>query len=184
MANQTGRYSEAELALIKSTFGNKELLRAIQKVIYQTPLTAVEQSLLQVNLSPEVCKILRKMFLPDLKDDVPFDQVWDLTGSINFKERIAEDIVHHIKANALVIKYFNQQIKSLEEKNFTKKGRISFEKLIDTKKENNQIFINHLARANIMGTTIGRLTALKGLAETKEETEEEKNNRLLKDSTK
>jgi hypothetical protein len=177
---QIGRYSEAEMGIIKNTFNNEDLLKAIQKCILQLPLNSVDLSLLQVNLSgkEKVHKILRKMILPELTDDVPYEQFFDMTMAIDFKNKIHEEVTLNIKSNKILIAYFDQQLKMIEKGKYQGKGKISLKKLTeDEDLVSWDIYINTMARNNIIGTTSGRMKNLFLLAQpekTAQQLEEER----------
>lgn len=181
------RYSESELELLKGAFAdNDELLRAVQKSFFQLPLNAVELSMLEVIKSnKELQKIIRKIILPELTDDTPYAEVWDYQMGIDFRNKIPETIVADIKANKILIDYFDQQLKVLEQGGFQKEPEIKLKELsdIDDKLENN-IYIDVLARDNIIGTLAGRLNMIVGLAGQKEESAADQKKRLEQDSNK
>lgn len=187
MAKQDGRYSEQELAIIKATFNNDELLRALHKVFLQLPLNALNLSSLQLTLKDkkDIHKIIRKMFLPQLTDDVPYQHAVDITAVIDFKNKAYEEIVLHIQSSQLYIKYIDQQLKLIEKGKYqTKNPKINFKRLTESRGEDGtQLFINTLTRNNIVNTVSGRLMNLELLAKP-EETLEQRNERLQKDSTK
>lgn len=161
-----GRYDEQELATIKATFNNENLLRSLQKAFLQLPLTAVDLSNLSVNMNDKVKAIMRKMFLPQLTDNTNYNQMWDMTLSINVKDKMYEQVVLDIKSNDILIRYFDQQLKALEKGDYQKKQKIVLKKLTDLKDETDwNIYINVLARNNIIGTVAGRLNNLFLLAQ-------------------
>lgn len=181
---QVLRYSDEELNLIKSVFAdNDNSLKALQKVFLQIPLNAIDLSIIN-GWSKDLKKLLRKVFVPELNDDVPLTQVWDLTSSIDFKGKMMDEVVLNIKANKILLDYFNQQLKALDKNDF-KAPKITIEELtnIDNKTDW-QIYIDILARSNIIGTTQSRVLMLMTLAGKKDETPEERDKRLIKDSTK
>lgn len=182
---QTMRYSDAELDLIKSTFADNDILiRAIQKVFLQLPLNAVEMATLQTNMKGEMLKILRKTFIPKLEDDVPVKEVWDLWLGMDLKNKMVEDVVLMVKSNKIFLDYFEQQMKILEKGDY-KKGKILFADLIDNKdKIDSDIYKDIYARNTIFANLQGRLNQLVVLAGTIEETSEQREKRLERDSSK
>jgi hypothetical protein len=181
------RYNEAELFLLKNTFAeNDDLIKAIQKVFLQLPLNALDLSILQlISGNKEINKIIRKVVLPQLDDDVPYGEVWDYQLAIDFRSKMPENIVADIKANKILIDYFDQQLKVLEKADFRKEPKIKLAELADiTDKIPNDIYIDILARSNIIGTFASRLVMLAGLAGEKVESPEEQKRRLEQDSSK
>jgi len=182
---QTMRFNKQELELIKNTFaGNDNLLRAIQKVFVQVGLNAVELSLLETNLkTKEIKKLFRKIFKPELTDEVPYKQAFDLWLTIDLKNKMTDDAVLLIKSNKVFIDYWEQQIKVIEKAEWSKEQKIKFSELADIdEKLPNDIFIDIMARNTIFATLMGRLSQIEVLAGIKEETPEEQAKRLEKDS--
>jgi hypothetical protein len=79
------RYTEAELSLIKHTFG-----------------------------SDEVLKVLRKTFLPELDPDAPIGNQIDLWMTVKVDDLTAEQAVVNIKARNSLIMHVEQQLVQLK----------------------------------------------------------------------
>jgi len=187
MPTDTLRYTESELSVIKNTFADNDgLLKALQKFFLQIPLNVVDLSLLQTSIkSKELLKTIKKVVFPELTDDVPFLQIWDYTLGIDFKGKMQEQIVADIKSNKLFIDYFKQQLKALENGEWAIQQKIKLSELGDiTDKLDTDLYIDTLARNNIIGTVSGRMSQLYVLAGRKTETPEEQEKRLTQDSTK
>ena len=180
------RYNDAEMALLKNTFSDNDLLlKAIQNLFLQLPLNAVQMATLQTNCKGEMLKILRKTFLPELTDDVPFQEVWDMWLGIDMKNKMFDEVVMLVKANQKFLNYFEQQLEVLEKGNFNKEQKIKFGDFTDNKnKLDNQIYEDIFARNTIFASLQGRLGQLVALAGLKDETPEEREKRLNADSAK
>lgn len=76
------RFTESELALIKSTFKDNELL----------------------------LKLLRKIFLPELDPTAPLGQMIDLWMTVNVKEMSAEQALINIIARNQLISHLDSQL--------------------------------------------------------------------------
>jgi hypothetical protein len=185
---QTMRYSEEELQLIKSVFAeNDELLKAIRKVFYQLPLTALDLSLLSIAFAgkEEVKKILRKTYLPEITGDLPIQQNFDLWLTLHLKDMPVAEAAIHIKSVKIWIDYIEQQLKVIEKGNYGKKQKIVFNKLVDIKdKVDWDMYADMLARNTIINHTEQQLRQLQILAGLKTETTEETIERISKDSNK
>ncbi len=111
------RYTNEEMTIIKNTFNNLDLLKAIRKVFLQMTLSGLDQSLLSLNMeSKDTLKVLRKTFLPELEPDAPIHQVIDLWMTIEIKDKTPDEAMPHITARELLIGYLDQQLKVLEGK--------------------------------------------------------------------
>jgi len=183
------RYSDDELILIKQMFSdNVELLKALQRAFLQLPLSVNNLSILQISNikgNKNLINLLQKIFLPKIEDDVYFTEIWDYHAGIDFKGKLAEQIVADIKATDVLVAYYDQQLKALEKGEWNTEQDIKIKDLTSTKnKTDEQIYIDLLARNNILGTIAGRVQQLYILAGQKDETPEEQKRRLSQDSAK
>lgn len=107
---QIGRWSKAEKELLNSTFhNNDELLYQLRDFFYQFPTK-------KPNLSPDVMKLLRKVFDPGLAQDVPLMDQAGLYGSLNVNDIPPEIVVLHAQAVDLVSDYIQARLSALEGK--------------------------------------------------------------------
>lgn len=96
--NQKMRYSNAELSLIKNTFGGDDTyLYAVRKHMLGVELSEGEQKIINA-LSDETKALLKKTFMPSIDGDSPFfvltDMALGLKTELNGKSRQeAEDII-------------------------------------------------------------------------------------------
>jgi len=186
---QTMRYSDDELQAIKGVFAeNEDLLKAIRKVFYQMPLSALDLSLLQIPFAnkPLNQKVLRKTFLPTITGDAPIQQNFDLWLTLALKDMPVEEAAVHMKSVGLWIEYIKQQLKAIETGKYqVKKPKISFEGLTDIKdKVSWEMYAEMLARNTIINHVEQQLRQLDLLAGKKDETPEQTIERLSKDSNK
>jgi len=182
---QVMRFSNKELITIKGVFAeNDELLRTIRKVFYQMPLNAIDLSALEVTFKnkPELNRIMRKCFLPEIEADVPFQQQIDLWMTIRLKEMIVDEASVHLDSIQIWIDYIGQQLEVLKG---GKRPKISFKELSNIKEDiPTAKFAKMLARNTIINHVEQQLNQLLVLAGMKTETPEETVERLQKDSNK
>ncbi len=182
------RYSDGELILIKGTFkDNEELLKTIRKVFYQMSLNTVDLSRLQItfNGKKELQKVMRKMFLPEIDADIPFQQQIDLWMTIKLKDMIVSEAAVHLKSIKVWYDYINQQLKTIENGKYDKKQKMIFNKLIDIKDKTDwDMYANVMARNTIINHVEMCLQQLSFLSEKKDETPEETIERIQQDSNK
>jgi len=130
---QKMRFSEQELITIKGVFAeNDDLLKTMRKVFYQMPLNAADLSILQITFKnkPELHKVMRKCFLPEIVADVPFQQQIDLWMTISLKEMMVGEAAVHLDSIQIWIDYMEQQLEVLKG---GKKQKIDFKGLTDIK---------------------------------------------------
>ena len=184
---RTMRFSEKELITIKGVFAeNDELLRTMRKVFYQMPLNAVDLSALELTFKnkPELNRVLRKCFLPEIEADVPFQQQIDLWMTIQLKEMMVGEASVHLDSIQIWIDYMNQQLEVLKTGKY-KKPKIDFKELTDIKEDiPTERFAKVLARNTIINHVEQQLNQILILAGMKTETPEETLERLSKDSNK
>jgi len=181
---QTRRYSDDELSIIKGAFAEQDdLIKALRKHFLQLPLTAVDLSLLSLIKKPEILRLVRKTFLPEIDGTAPMHQIVDLWQVLPLQEKIAEIAVPLVKSRVIMVTYLEQQLKLLEGKK--SRGKIRLDDLLpDKSKLDNDLYIDLLARSEIVKHIETQLNFLLILAGTKEETTEQTLERLAKDSTK
>jgi len=184
--NQKMRFSEGELALIKSTFAeNEDLLKAIRKSMLQLPMNAVDLALVSNNFRGKgnVMALMRKAFLPQLEGDAPIHQVIDLWMTVKLDGLNHKDAMLILQARRLLLEYIEQQLNWLE--NGNTKVIIKFEDLSDIDgKDSEQIYVEMIARNTMITHTENQLQGLDILSGMKDETVDQMKKRLEKNSTK
>ena len=184
---RTMRFSEKELITIKGVFAeNDDLLKTMRKVFYQMPLNAVDLSALELTFKnkPELNRVLRKCFLPEIEADVTFQQQIDLWMTIQLKEMMVGEASVHLDSIQIWIDYMNQQLEVLKTGKY-KKPKIDFKELTDIKEDiPTERFAKVLARNTIINHVEQQLNQILILAGMKTETPEETLERLSKDSNK
>lgn len=183
---QTMRYSDEELSLIKNTFcENDYLLKVIRKVFLQGDLSSDEMKVMRgFTMNPESVRILRKTLAPEIELDAPFFQMVDLHVNIDTKEAGMDKAYPQILARDLMCDYLAQQFDVLMDKKSTNPV-IKFSTLHRAdKKEPMQAFVELMARNVILTHLEFQLLNLKMLAGQKEETVEQTKARLQKNSNK
>lgn len=184
---QVMRFSEEELELMKATFAdNDNLIKAMRKMFLQMPLNAVDLSVLTGRFKDkELNRVVRKEFLPELNADVPLGQQIDFWMTVPLNQLLPDVGAVHLKAIKVWTDYINQQLDVLKDVNKAGKEKIRLEDLTDMEgKGDEEIYINMMARNCIINGVEAQLRELVGLAGFKNETPEEKEERMEKDSTK
>lgn len=182
---QTMRYSDEELSLIKSAFAdNQELLFAVRKHFLQMPLDAIDQDLLKVfKESAPLMKLMRKSYLPELEADAPINQEVDLWMTIDIKDKLPQQAWPLICSRADLITYLDEQLRRLAGEDI--KPTITFESLSQIKSDNpDSTYVNLLTRNTIIQHNEMQLFQMKVLGGMKNETVEQTKERLSKDSNK
>jgi hypothetical protein len=185
---QIMRYTDKELALFKGVFTeNDDLLKSIRKVFYQMPLNAVDQAFIQTNFkNPELVSAVRKMFLPEIIADVPLGQEVDLFMTVHLKELLVSEASVHLKSIQIWKDYIAQQLAVLENLGLSKiDEKIHFTELSDIRdKTDREMYADMMARNTIVNHVESGLMQLLILAGQKDETLEQTQERLKKNSTK
>jgi hypothetical protein len=179
---QTMRFSDDELRLIKSTFAeNFDLLKALRKHFLQLQTTDEEKKALEeFKGNKGLMSLMHKCWLPTLDGDAPINQVVDLWMTLNIQPLTPETAQPHIEARGVVINYLTQQLSLLNGENVL--DQISLSDSVDT--SHPKIYRNLTARNTIIMHTEQQLNQLNTLAGFKEETPEETLERLQKSSSK
>lgn len=186
--NKTGtrmRWTDHELALIKTTFAEQEeLLVLVRKFLLQGDLTKSELSYLKsFTQSPEVLAIIKKAVNPQLdKQAAPFQSV-DLFSSMDFNPTPAEHAYLIIKSRHVACKYLDIQFAVLE--GSVAGNTIEFDKLVEPTDDFEQTYINMIARNFLLSHIDSQLfNSLAIIAGSKDESPEEQKRRLTMDSSK
>lgn len=179
---QTMRFSDVEQRIIKNTFADRDdILIALRKHFIQKELTDNEKALLKASFTPEVLTVLRKTFLPEIIGDLPLNQEIDLLLTLQLTDKTPEDAYPHILAREMVMEYINDRLSDLE-------GNITIDKIrfkdLTKGAEAQAKYVNLVARNTIFTHVEQQLNQLNILAGMKEETDEEKAERIKKDSFK
>ena len=183
---QTMRYSDAELSLCKNTFAdNEDLYKAIRKVFLQMPLDEIDKQSLRAHVSgkPDVMKLIRKSYLPELDPDAPIHQIIDLWMTVEVKDKSPEAAYPFLVARETLIAYLEQQLEVLE--TLEDKGVIRLSEMVGTKGKNEtEAYIDLVVRNTVISHNEQQLNQLNVLAGRKDETVEQTQDRLKRDSSK
>jgi hypothetical protein len=185
---QTMRYTDHELAVIKATFAENDILvSAIRKVFLQAELYPEEKESLKF-FKDDAVKVLKKTFLPEIDANAPLFQLVDpyLTLGNETKDKPLEDFVFYLKAREIVVDYIAQQFTTFENTLPTTSIRLS--DLIISKgmpySELHDVQIRIYARNYILSYVDSQINQLIFLAGLKTETVDQTIERLKKNSTK
>lgn len=177
-------FNNEELSLIKNTFAeNEPLLYAVRKVLLQFELTDEDKALLKLVNEP-VFKVLKKRILPDISNVFPLGQLPSLMTTLtqDLKVKDVREMAPHFEAKKLQMEYLTQQFKVLAGEDVDQKIRLSDMAVITEDPEEN--FINMNTYLFLLGYIDPMLIMVKTIAGKKEETLEQLNARLKRDSSK
>jgi hypothetical protein len=187
--DQVMMFSKAELSIIKNTFaGNDDLLFAVRKVLLQFPVSEYEQQILKEQINPEVMAVLKKRILPDLDPDAPLNQLADIRVTMTemLKTRQPDENAVLFAAMDVGVTYIEQQLQKLS--GYEVEEKIKLADLRQFSGSPVADCFDTQARLQaylfILGYIDPRLLDLKIMAGIKEETPEEQEKRLKRDSTK
>lgn len=187
--DQFGIYNKDELSLIKNTFADNDvLLYAVRKVLLQFPLTDPEKNLIKLGVTPEVYAVLKKRILPDIGSEYPLGQLPSLliTLTKNLQEKDAIEMGDLFEAKKLELDYLTQQFEVLKDLDAPQHIKLADMSVIettpraDTTRSN---FIGMTAYLFLLGYIDPSLNMIKVIAGAKEETIDQQEKRLKKDST-
>ena len=183
MNKQQMRFTDGELSLVNKTFAeNLEALIAVRKVFLGKELTEKQDLLFKefVSSKPEVIKVLRKAFLPEVEGDEPLHQIIDLYMTIKIEEMDIEKANLMIDARTVLIDYLKRVFNRIEGGEESPK----ITDLMDFSKTPEERYVNLVARNTIIGHIELMLNQMQVLAGNKGESPEELKERLQKDSSK
>ena len=170
---QTGRWSQQELETIKSVFkGNSDLIMEIRNLFFGF------RSEVSRPLPDEALKIIKKLMIPDLDPEIPFGAQNDLYHAVQI-ETLPEIMMNQIKASDVVKDYLTTRFNVLTKLNS------SDLKLTDLRDSKEERIPSMMAYKVLVNSFIdSSFSALIILADSKEATLEEIQERMKKDSSK
>lgn len=179
-------FSKAELALIKDVFADRDdLIYTIRKLFLQFELTEEEKASIR-RLSPETKRVLRKRILPEYSDEYPLTQIADLffTLTDDMKRLSVDDMAPLFLAKDLEQDFLLQQFDVLENID-TADQPLQLRRMRVLKDKDPFTQMIDLTAYNYLLAYIDQMLGhIKLLAGAKEETPEEQEKRLTRDSTK
>lgn len=181
-------FSKADLGLIKATFAdNEELLYLIRKVMFQYPLEEEEKRKIKASMSESVWKVLKKRFQLEIIEELPLGQSIDLLFHLGneLKTKSMDEVELLFNAKVTEITYLNQQLNYLKDIDQKLNNEIVLSDLsILVGKKAEEAFVGVTARNYIISCVETNLVALKNAAGLKEETPEEQEKRMTRNSSK
>ena len=181
-------FSKSELALIKAVFAdNDALIYTIRKVLLQFPLTLAEEELIRMSVTEPVYDVLRKRILPLMSPDFPLNQIPSILTTItnDLKVKSIDEMIPLFEAKQLEIDYLEQQFRILKDIDYVQESSISLVGLAELKdKTASRQFVDMTAYLFLLGYIDPCMTMIKVLAGQKDETPEQQEARLSKDSSK
>lgn len=190
MPKQTMRFSSDEVDLMRSNLHeNDTLLKIVRKRLLQMPLSESEKSLLLKSIpeNSDLSRLIKKTVHPELDGDAPFFQMIDLYLNTDVKDKPEELAVINILAREKMTKYFDEVFAKFYD--FSVTYDIKFKGFTENAQkravgDTTDLCADFLARNTILNHIDFQLSQLLILAGSKKETEEEKEKRLKKNSTK
>jgi hypothetical protein len=112
---QTMRLSDDELAFIKDSFSdNDDLLKSIRSLMYGNELSDTQKTdIVKCFSYPGSVDIIRKIFLPEVSNNVPIGQVADLYLNVDLSGKDSSQAIDLIYARNLLIEKINNALKLL-----------------------------------------------------------------------
>jgi len=178
-------FTKRELSLLKDVFSdNDTLLYTIRKVLFQFPMTEVEKAYIKEYVSPEVINIFKKKLMPELGNEYPIGQLSHILMTLQkpFSIKQDEDMEWQFEVKSLEIQYIKQQLAVLED--IKSPQDIKLADMATLKGTPKEKFVNTTAYIFLIGYIDPALYDIKILAGAKEETPEEQEKRLTRDSSK
>ena len=183
--DQQGILSKGDMELIKASFSGdgEKLLYAVRDIFLQFPLHATG---LLGRLQPETLAVMKKFIFPVPDPDIPIKSQADLYFSLDKIKEIPPEVAFlHIRAMDKMVDYLEQRFDFLTPGSTMKGEEIM---LMDLKsresKTDEERFVDLIAYQSIVAYVETSLDRLRVIANTKEETEEEKEARLKANSNK
>jgi len=174
------RYNANQTALIKATFDDSTLM-AIRKFMLQGKLNETESNLVSyLTKKPEAMKLLCEALIPNINPSAPLDGINDM---FVIQDGLQIDYAFYdMQARQIAVNYFRDRINELEKKplefNFNL-ADLSYK----TGKDKETAYIELTARNNyIIRHLEFQIKQLQYYYKLTEETEEQKQERLKKDS--
>ncbi len=168
------RYSEQELGYIKNTFNNDDTIIALRKKLLDFPLSETEAVL--VDFKGEIAKVVSKTLNPKIDPEAPINQVIDLWMTVPFADKTPEMAMIQFLAREKVLNYVDARLAGKK----VKFSQFDF----DSKKTAEDNLVNQTARNTIIAHVEQQLNQFRFLAEVEDETIEQLEERLKKDSAK
>ena len=181
------RYSTSELSLIKSTFhANEPILQALRKVFFQVELSDEDKTALKpVTESAEVRALLRKTYYPEIEIDAPVGQLVDLWLTVDSQELSPAEARTALRVRNRLMELIHAGLDRLEDK----KLKMTLAQPIpdwkpDFEMDDETLNADFVARNSLITHTEFQIQQLSFLAEKVEETPEQAQARLERNSTK
>lgn len=178
---QVMRYSEDEIKFIQAVFsGREDMLRSMQKVLFGHTLTATDETNIKaIAANQTLISILKKEFQPEIATNVPFMQNIDLWMTVSITGKTPQDASLTLQARQVLIQKINEGLRRIIEVDTKESDAIKYE-LLDDEELN---YIKLIARNEYVSFVDARLFTLQTLAESKEDTPEEKEIKKSKNSS-
>lgn len=179
------RFTDVEMQIIKDVFAdNIELLQALRKVFLQMPLDVVDKDLLLVCKKPEVLKVIRKAYLPELDAHAPIHQMADLWMFAEIKGKKPDEAYIELVTREKVIAYLDQQLNFLKDEKTKLPIVLADAVAIRPKAKAEEMLVDFMFRNMIISHNEAQLQMFDILAGQTTESIEETKKRLAQNSSK
>ena len=181
---QTMRFSDVEMGIIKNTFSeNGVLIKAIRKVMFDAKLDENEtEAIKNFRENTHGMTVLEKTMLPWIDPSAPLHQIVDLYMNIDTKEKGVLGAYPLIIARDVVVDYLQDRLDVLAGKR--EAGMFTLSELLNRNVEMETRFSNLSARNTLLVHIDSQLVQLQLLAGLKSESVEQTKTRLAKNSNK
>ena len=181
------KFKEKEFELLRGTFkDNAGLLKVIRKSLLQQEMQEVDEEILAEHIKgKELKELLQKIFLPSLEDDVNIEWISESLFNIGgqlapLQVRTVENGAVAIQARLKAISYCQQELDNLFDR-----GESPLQlKDLEAPKEDRELYINYVAREEIVEKVKNFLKEIRLLSSGKSMTPEEMAEAARKDSSK
>lgn len=179
------RFDAGELTAVKNIFAdNEELAKVVRRVFIQSELSVEDATIINTIFKDDSLKaLIIKFFNPTISGQEHLHQMVDLWLTVDTKEKTIDQIIPTIRARRILINYISQQIEKLFNLSLNEEIKLS-DLLIMDDVSDEAIFINLLARNTIVQHVEQMIGQLLILAGEKQETVEQTQARLQKNSAK
>ncbi len=180
---QVLRYSDSELKLMNDTFSeNHDLIMLLRKFFMQGQMSDGEKENVKFFANANMLPILRKTYFPEIDLNTPIGQIVDLWSNVDTRNKGVEDACLEMAMRQKLIQYIKDRFMDLI--NGTEGGLRLSDLEYDPKKKDRDNFVNIGARNMIIAHVDFQTGQIWILAGSKQESVQEIQKRLFRQSGK
>lgn len=178
---KTSRFDDAEYGIMKSLFKDTdELLYLIRKIFLFGGLSENEVKQAEVFKKDDVFNVLKKVFIPEIIETDPYNNVMDTWLTLDLKDKMPEEIEVNIQARQRTNKMMDEAVDRLKNPPTEKITVLEF---IVEQHEDDENHTALLARNNFISGVSYQLSNLKIMSKKQNDTNEEILKKLKKNSS-